>query len=269
MAEETRQRRRARERELLKQGRGFARRGMPERPPREQMLALALTLRGKLEEEGNRTRAGECAEFAHSTFEASLKAQPLRTKLACRKGCSYCCHSYVSVTAPEAFLLGAAIATAHKRLPASATAALLARCERTAGHTPAERFGKKLPCPLLVDGACSAYAARPFMCRQVTSFAVEPCIEEYEGREGEISVSSRHLAHAANAQVAMLAAVAACGRPPVSYELSAALTAVLATPDAQARWLEGEDVFAGVAVAPPSPAPLRDLVDALAREASP
>lgn len=68
---------------------------------------------------------------------------------ACRAGCNHCCHIPVSVSEPEARL----IAT-ETGLPLS-----LRR-----GHVSLEA-GYDNPCPLLVNGQCSAYNSRPLACR--------------------------------------------------------------------------------------------------------
>jgi hypothetical protein len=44
----------------------------------------------------------------------------------------------------------------------------------------------------------------------------------------------------------MWAALTASGLPADSYELNHAMLVALEAPDAESRWLKGEDVFAGV-----------------------
>jgi Fe-S-cluster containining protein len=149
------------------------------------------------------------------------------------------------VSAPEAFRLAAEVA----RAAVGATSGLedfIARAASTANLTATDRFARKLPCPLLHDGACSVYRARPLACRRVTSFQVDPCIEEYEGRDGEILLPTKLLTHATNTQIPLLAAIRAFGRSPKIYELSAAVKTVLDTAGAETRWLAGEDVFRAV-----------------------
>ena len=119
-----------------------------------------------------------------------MKATPPRLELACRKGCGYCCHTWVSATAPEIFLLARTL-QAMPGTPRLSKDAILERAGTTAGLGIAERFGRKLPCALLVDDSCSMYASRPTVCRQATSTELAACIEEYEGKdfEGDIVVS--------------------------------------------------------------------------------
>jgi Fe-S-cluster containining protein len=170
------------------------------------------------------------------------------------------------VTAPEAFRLAHEVAKGRSGRAESNRAAFLARAGATAGLTAAERFGRRLPCPLLAADLCSVYAARPLSCRRVTSFAVEPCREEYEGQPGDILMPKKALTHAGNTQIPLLAALKAIGRPVRLYELAAAVRTVLETRDAEAGWLSGEDIFGGVgAYEEPGPE-LAGVIDRLAAE---
>jgi Fe-S-cluster containining protein len=126
--------------------------------------------------------------------------------------------------------------------------AVRARAQPLIGVSPADRIGTKLPCPLLVEGGCSVYRARPLVCRQATSTNLAACIDEFEGRDlhSRIPISGVHLQHASNAHITLLGAMRAAGFATDAMELAAALHVVLAEPDAEARWLRGEDVFKAV-----------------------
>ena len=71
--------------------------------------------------------------------------------LVCKRGCDACC-THIGVSAVEALALALAVA----RLPAEEAATLRERAARMQG-------GKA--CPLLADGGCLLYAARPILCR--------------------------------------------------------------------------------------------------------
>lgn len=89
-------------------------------------------------------------------------------EIYCARGCSNCCTLVVNCTAPEALLLAAGL-----------DEALLQRVDRhldrlrelTAGVSTLKEYlrrhrGEVGGCPLLgADGACEAYARRPFSCR--------------------------------------------------------------------------------------------------------
>ena len=244
MTEVTRQQRRREVREKVKAGRHLLGKGMPLQPKAAEILAVALVVKAKLEEAGNARRASEAAELAQTLVETSLAARPpTLQKIACTKGCAYCCHTFVGVTPPEAFRLAGAI---RGGLAAGMTPEVIRERGRPLmGIPPDARIGGKLPCPLLVDGACSVYRYRPLVCRQATSLDLAVCIDEFEGRNLDVRVpiSGAHLQHASNAHITLLGALRSAGFSTDALDLASALDVVLAEPNAEARWLAGEDVF--------------------------
>jgi Fe-S-cluster containining protein len=261
MTELTRQQRRKAHREYVKLGRAALATGLSPRPQRETVLGVALLFKAKLTERGNNRCASEVAGMAHALIEKALDVRPSATALACRKGCAYCCHSFVGVIAPEVFRLADAVRASTRS--ALAVGAVRARCSPLKGVAPQDRIGAKLPCPLLIEGLCGVYADRPMVCRQTTSLSLEACLDEYEdrNRDAQVPVSPLHLAHAGNVHVALLAALHAVDLPADAHELSGALDLALTMPDAEQRWLAGEDVFRDLPNAVQRP---RDL-DAVAR----
>lgn len=68
--------------------------------------------------------------------------------LPCKKGCSYCCHNReIEVTELEVAYIEQKTRHRRRSMPG-----------------PAPVHGQ--PCPFLKGGACSIYAARPFLCRR-------------------------------------------------------------------------------------------------------
>lgn len=269
MAETTRQQRRQAHREYVKLGRAALAAGLSPRPQRETVLGVALIFKAKLTERGNGRRASQAAGLAHGLIEKALAVRPPTAALACRKGCAYCCHSFVGVIAPEVFRLADAVrANAAGGLSVDA---VQARCGPLQGVTPAERVGRKLPCPLLAEGLCGVYGDRPMVCRQTTSLSLEACVDEYENRnrEAQIPVSPLHLAHAGNVHVALLAALHGARLPAEAHELSGALDRALAMPDAEQRWLAGEDVFGDLPNRAPRPKDLEAVAHRIAEEIAP
>jgi Fe-S-cluster containining protein len=266
MNETTRQQRRKLVRERLKTGERALARGLSANPVREDVIAVAQVLRAKLAETDNPRRATEAAALAQRLAETSLKAYPAKTPIACTLGCSYCCYGFVSVVAPEAFRLADAVRAGASAPVDAATARAAAALTR--GVAPDDRVGRKLPCPLLNDGACSVYTVRPLVCRQTTSLSLPGCVEEFEGidRDGRIPISSVHMAHASNANVVLLGAMLAAGLPTEAYELGAALEVALADPDCERRWLAGENVFAAAGRPIPRQREADQVAAAIARE---
>lgn len=246
MAGDSRQQRRKHERERRKTGERGLQRGLAMRPSRAEIVGVAEILRAKLQEAGNDRRASEAAALAQILGERSLRAYPSQASIACGRGCSYCCYGFVGVVPPEAFRIANALRDG--RAGGLDPDAVRARARPLLGLGPPARVGRKLPCPLLVDGTCSVYEHRPLVCRQTTSLSLPHCIEEFEGTDpdGRIEISSVHLAHASNAHVVLLGAMLAAGLPSEAYELGSLLDVVLADADCERRWLAGEKVFAAL-----------------------
>ncbi len=264
----SRQQQRQQERLLLKQGQAALTKGLPVTPQKSDVVAVALVVARALQDKADATRASRAAALVHALSEASTKRTPGEAKLACRKGCGYCCHTWVGATAPEVLHLASALRADAARNPDSTISGILARSAAIAGRTPAERFGTKLPCPLLVSDACSRYRERPTVCRQATSLDLAACIEEFEGqgRGEDMPVSSVYLAHARNARVPLLAALALAKLPAYVYELSSGLARALEVEDAEPRWLGGEDVFVGVPQGPGEGFAVKQAVTAIVHE---
>ena len=190
-------------------------------------------------------RASDAARRAVELFELSLKHNPPEAALACARGCAYCCHSFVTATAPEVFLVAKTLRAAGDDLTA-AIARVRATNAVTRGLGKVDRFAKRQPCSMLVAGECGAYAGRPLACRAFASFSLPKCQEAFAtGREDIPTPAINGLLRRACNQ-ALWSALAAVGLPFTLFELNQALLVALENPEAEQRWLKGEDVFAGV-----------------------
>lgn len=243
MDEASRQQKRKVLREQVKLGSKLLAAGLPPRPDRGAVIAVAQVLKAKLVERDNPRRASEAAALSHALMEKALKSFPARVEIACKKGCNYCCYSYAMVVPPEVFRLAELVR--EGRAGSLTREEIERRSEPLRGLGTVERTGAKLPCPLLDQGVCTVYDARPLVCRQATSLNLQSCLDEFEGidKRGSVEISSAHMTHSGNANVVMLGAMRAAGLPTVAYELSSALVAALAATDTEVRWLAGEEVF--------------------------
>lgn len=198
------------------------------------------------------TRASNAAKRAHQFFETSLTRNPSDHKIECAKGCAFCCHVTVTAMAPEIFH----VANQLRAMPDYETRLIRIRSAdaNTRGLGGYERALKKLPCGLLEDGACSVYTVRPSACRGMTSVAMAMCERAFNGENVQVSTPSVWTLLRNAHKQAMWAALVAAGLPSESYEFHHALVTVLDTPDAESRWLAGEDIFKGVARETPSAA---------------
>lgn len=97
-------------------------------------------------------------------------------EVACRSGCSHCCHQSVGITPLEGFAI-----VEHLRSTRSADeltgvlSKLEERGSETDGLTAAEQYSPRFPCVFLEGGACSIYEARPLVCRGMNSLDAEAC----------------------------------------------------------------------------------------------
>lgn len=219
-------------------------------PDRAGLTAQVALLHRMLSNAGNTRRARDAADTAHRAFDRSMARHFHAEGLACRRGCSFCCHAYVAVSAAEALLVAGAIRSWPRAQRDATVARIRATDDRTRGLAPHQRFGPEMPCPLLVDGRCSAYAVRPFSCRAEVSMDAGACERLMNGEP------ARRLAPAFPHRLKMMESTAlavAAGKAGLRagiLEFNAALRIALDAGDAEARWLRGEDVFAAAAVHP-------------------
>jgi Fe-S-cluster containining protein len=213
----------------------------PKATSADSAVAMARQLHALLEgakKEGNVTPA---VTYLHAKVNSTIT--DLRDiPVACKKGCSHCCHIWVSVTAPEAIHIS-------KRLR-QRPEPVLDRVKAVHLQTKDAQFGAgnrpAVPCPLLSDGICSIYEFRPKACRFHASQNVTICERAYRLSHEDIPTPLVHQRMRATYAVALACALRRATLPYGAYELTAALTRALEREDIEAAWLAGEDVFAGV-----------------------
>jgi hypothetical protein len=210
-----------------------------------RVAALMRLLHDLLEEARDAGTVAPLADFLHAQLRASDRLAP-RKAIACRIYCAHCCHAWVSARAPEVLAVAAAVPAARRD---AVRAAVNAAHALTGALDADARAGRPTPCPLLgADRLCTVYEARPAVCRTAVSQSVEACARAYApgGEEVGIPTPDFHIELRAGFALALAGALKRSGFEPAAYEYNGALAAVLARPDAEAAWLAGEDVFAGV-----------------------
>lgn len=107
-------------------------------------------------------------------------ARQQQQAIACKRGCHWCCHQPVFALDYELELLAAFIEANFSEQEKNEIKQK-AREKQTvlANKTGDDLLNSKHPCPLLKDGACSAYLARPMACRIYLSTDVETCLHFY------------------------------------------------------------------------------------------
>jgi Fe-S-cluster containining protein len=205
-------------------------------------------------------RASRAAAFAEQLLDATLQAH-VTGQVECARGCDHCCKTYVSATIPEILNLARAV---------RGQTAKTARVTNLAAHSRAmpqlHREAARLSCPMLEDRACSEYLARPMVCRAVLSKSLATCLKIFQHNINAPFEAADHSGAVRMFCVIILrAGLILGGLPHQHYEMNHALEIALADEHAEARWLAGESVFAGVAVdlADADPSPLSKIVDGM------
>jgi Fe-S-cluster containining protein len=101
--------------------------------------------------------------------------------LACKTGCSWCCHFSIDLRPVEIFRI---MRFVEDRLDANARERIrqqVAMNQRiTAGLDEMQRMQHNLPCPFLVESRCSIYSARPQTCRNYHATDAAGCRKSFE-----------------------------------------------------------------------------------------
>jgi Fe-S-cluster containining protein len=101
--------------------------------------------------------------------------------VACFKGCHWCCHQAVFANSYELHFLSEKIREQFKPEEISSLiSSVEAKYAITSKLNEKSVLEYKAPCPLLKDGACSIYEARPMACRIYLSTKLESCLEFYQ-----------------------------------------------------------------------------------------
>jgi hypothetical protein len=176
-------------------------------------------------------------DLVGGAFERVSREEPV----ACRAGCSFCCHLRVMVYPHEAIALADELGL---RMPAQDAAAVRRRLEEQATHLAGLDPAEPVPptaCAFLVDGRCSVYALRPATCAGYHSLRRERCELRYQTRGGAVGIPiSRALQDAAVTVHEELGhALAAAGFQAARVELSTAVLTLLGAPELIRQWLAG------------------------------
>ena len=214
----------------------------------ERCSVLAILQSGRTADAASRI-ARDARSHADWLIEGAKRLIP-PGPIACREGCAFCCYLQVITTIPEVF----EIAEVVRDWAPAELASLFARIEvhraRISVLSGDARRLVRIACPLLVDDRCSVYSIRPMSCRGWNSLDVQGCEAHYVDPTQLTRVPIYGPQHQISAyiQEGMTAGLMAAGLPYHRVELVAALRIALETPDALARWLEGEAIFEAASV---------------------
>ena len=169
----------------------------------------------------------------------------------CGAGCSACCYTpLVEITPLEAIVAGADLAN---RLSDDELAALKPRLHASAvlrfTSTSSGEGPRKTRCEMLGDdGLCQIYESRPLVCAGVFSLSRDACEAACCGvalADAQVPLDRPAKAWMMGVSGGLQRAMVEAGLDGNLYELHSILLRVLETDRAAARWLAGEDIFAG------------------------
>jgi len=227
------------------------------------VIAMARRLHNGFEQAKATKNVDDAVRYLYQKIDATIDG--LRDiPVACGKGCSHCCVISVTVSAPEAIYVGKLLAA----MGADAIARVRAAHAVTGQFDLAERDQHPHDCPMLQDNNCTIYEHRPKACRQAASTDAGACARVHRSLTNERIPSpapydGSRVAYA----TALYAALSHAALDTMAYDFNAAMVRVLDTPDAESRWLAGEDIFSGVPREPPPPRVYADRIDFVRRKA--
>jgi Fe-S-cluster containining protein len=192
-------------------------------------------------------RAFESSQRRH---DARIAAAPDVGTLACRAGCSWCCHFTVDVRPAEVFRILDFVErsfTPEEKTRVYAEVRANSAALRKLGE--GERVTRNVKCPFLNEGRCTVYETRPQSCRNYHATNVAGCRQSYEEPENlDIDPDfAPGVYQAGGAHVeAVGTAMRDAGYDVSAYELNCALDAARAEPGARARFESGRKPFSGL-----------------------
>jgi Fe-S-cluster containining protein len=194
-------------------------------------------------------------ENSRQRHDSRIAAAPDAGTLACRAGCTWCCHFSVDVRAVEAFSI---LDFVERSLSAEDKERIFSEIRVNSaamqGLDALERMRHNVKCPFLNQGRCSIYEARPQTCRNYHATNVAGCEASYRDPENlDIDPDFAPIVYQVGAAHVdgFTRAMREAGYDTNVYEMSCALHAALTEPEARQRFesrrkpfqsLAGEDV---------------------------
>ncbi|MBI1757015.1 MAG: YkgJ family cysteine cluster protein [Fimbriimonas ginsengisoli] len=181
----------------------------------------------------------------HLIADADVARTQRAQSPACHKGCDACCYRIVPVSVPEAIRIASLI-------PVEQRGSVLARIDRYREATAQFRGGDtskaRVACPLLVDGLCSVYEARPLFCRGMNALDVLDCTAWKAGSEGPIPRVPGQMAAARSVASGFGSALTKSQLQGDMVDLGLALGVLLSDPGAAESYASGKAAFEGAAL---------------------
>lgn len=218
--------------------------GLRPEQPRQYVFALAHILTDLL---GQARRDHDIVPTLTFLRDSLARSQRLLrdVPVACGDGCWFCCTRWVDVKGIEA--LGVARTV-------RGTPRLIAALEKAQAEFGGKSFEVRktlpTPCSMLAEHRCSVYAERPLACRTAVSRDATTCRRSFLQTNEPIPRPLVHNIVGRAYTLALTVALHRAGLDHRAYEYTGALLRACRTTDAERRWLDGEDIFAGVPRSP-------------------
>ncbi len=165
----------------------------------------------------------------------------------CKKGCYLCCCQAVFVVPYELLCM---VRFIKENITKKDRTAILARAkekDECTGKMKVQEFLHfKSPCPLLENGVCFLYDARPMACRTYLSSRVDGCIEEYHNpRDVEIYPDLYDFTIRAGRMIneGICNFLLENNIPSPEWPIESALLTAFEDNEAFDKWLAGENIF--------------------------
>jgi Fe-S-cluster containining protein len=178
-----------------------------------------------------------------------MEQSPKRGKYDCRPGCAFCCHTSITVAAPEAFAITRYL---KDNYPEEVLTRVRRRIEENAesatNMTREDYIAANIPCAMLAeDGNCLVHPVRPIVCAGFLSTSRAKCEAEFKHlvKRDPVPVDKYTMLVGLGVSFGLKDACRKAGLDGNFYELHHALRRVLDTPDAAEEWAHREDIFDG------------------------
>lgn len=116
-------------------------------------------------------------------------AERQNKQIDCKKGCEWCCHQPVFALDYEMeFLNDFVRRNFNEEIQDDIKKRAVYKNEKLSMLVEADLLNAKYPCPLLENGACMAYQARPMACRIYLSSDVKTCLNFFQKPKSKTSI---------------------------------------------------------------------------------
>ena len=198
-------------------------------------------------------RAGRTSPLAGTVriFRGADEAvAAVQAPIACKAGCSYCCHYHIYVSALEVLVLAEFVATQLSEAARNKVKQRLeANVKAVANLSVSEHIITNVPCAFLADeGLCTAYRVRPLICRRHHAFDATPCKVTFDDPLSPLQnqLFAGYLVAVDEFKAATELALRQWGMDYWHYEMNSALLEAITNKASVRRWRDGKITFPSV-----------------------